>query len=108
MDTSANRNKAQLASAIPSRRPPTKQRPKVILAVNICLDKPTLVAQLDVCPSGDQEVQVQPPLGQQHSLVEIGHEIFSMVILSLLLIQDRQLSVSVEKMCTILLNPLED
>ena len=30
---------------------------------------------------------VQPPLGWQHSLVEIDYKIFSMVILSLLLIQ---------------------
>ena len=29
LDTSASRDKAQLASAIPSRRPPTKQRSKV-------------------------------------------------------------------------------
>ena len=29
LDTSANRSKAQLASAMPSRRPPTKQRSKV-------------------------------------------------------------------------------
>ena len=29
LDTSANRGKAQLASAIPSRRPPTKSRSKV-------------------------------------------------------------------------------
>ena len=29
LDTSASREKAQLASAIPSRRPPTKQRSKV-------------------------------------------------------------------------------
>ena len=36
------------------------------------------------------------------------HEIFSMVILSLLLIQDRQLSVSGERMCTILVNRLEN
>ena len=36
------------------------------------------------------------------------HEIFSMVILSLLLIQEGQLSVSSERMCTILVNRLED
>ena len=44
----------------------------------------------------------------QHSFVEIDHEIFSMVILSLLLIQEGQLSVSGERMCTILVNRLED
>ena len=49
-----------------------------------------------------------PGWGQQHSLVEIGHEIFSMVILSLPLIQEMQLSVSGERMCTILVNRSED
>ena len=46
--------------------------------------------------------------GRQHSLVEIDHEIFSTVILSLLLIQEGQLSVSGKRMCTILVNRLED
>ena len=46
--------------------------------------------------------------GRQHSFVEIDHEIFSTVILSLLLIQVGQLSVSGERMCTILVNRLED
>ena len=41
-------------------------------------------------------------------LVEIDHEIFSTVILSLPLIQEGQLSVSGERMCTILVNRLED
>ena len=39
---------------------------------------------------------------RQHSFVEIDHEIFSTVILSLLLIQEGVLSVSGERMCTIL------
>ena len=39
--------------------------------------------------------------------VEIDHEIFSVVILSLPLIQEGQLSVSGERMCTILVNRLE-
>ena len=43
-----------------------------------------------------------------HSFVEIDHEIFSTVILSLPLIQEGQLSVSGERMCTILVNRLED
>ena len=34
------------------------------------------------------------PLGRQHSFVEIDHEIFAAVILSLLLIQEEQLLVS--------------
>ena len=44
----------------------------------------------------------------QHSFVEIDHEIFSTVILSLPLIQEGQLSVSGKRMCTILFNRLED
>ena len=50
------------------------------------------VAQLDVRPTGDQE-------GRYHSSVEIDHEIFSAVILFLLLIQEVQLSVSGKKEC---------
>ena len=46
--------------------------------------------------------------GRQHSFVEIDHEIFSTVILSLPLIQEGQLSVSGKRMCTILVNRLED
>ena len=67
------------------------------------------MAQLDA-PSdwrpGGREFN--PRRGQQHSFVEIDHEIFSMVILSLPLIQEGQLSVSGERMCTILVNRLED
>ena len=48
--------------------------------------------------------RVQPCRGRQHSFVEIDHEIFSTVILSLPLIQEGQLSVSGERMCTILVN----
>ena len=49
-----------------------------------------------------------PRRGRQLSFVEIDHEIFSMVILTLLLVQEGQLSVSGERMCTMLVNPLED
>ena len=49
-----------------------------------------------------------PRRGRQHSFVEIDHEIFSTVFLSLPLIQEGQLSVSGERMCTILVNRLED
>ena len=49
-----------------------------------------------------------PRRSRQRSLVEIDHEIFSTVILSLPLIQERQLSVSGGRMCTILVNRLED
>ena len=41
-------------------------------------------------------------------MVEIDHDIFSTVILPLPLIQEGQLSVSGERMCTILVNRLED
>ena len=43
-----------------------------------------------------------------HSFKEIDDEIFSTVILSLPLIQEGQLSVSGKRMCTILVNCLED
>ena len=46
---------------------------------------------------------LQPPDHQ-----EIDHRMFSTVILSLLLIQEGHLSVSGERMCTILVNRLED
>ena len=45
-----------------------------------------------------------PHQGRQHSFVEIDHKIFSTVILS----QFSVLSVSGERMCTILVNCLED
>ena len=50
---------------------------------------------------------VGPPPDRQHSVVEIDHEMFSTVIFSLPLIQERQLSVSGERMCMILVNHLE-
>ena len=49
-----------------------------------------------------------PRQGWQYSFVEIDHEIFSRVILSLPLIQEGQLSISGERMCTVLVNRLED
>ena len=67
------------------------------------------VAQLDALSDWRQGGRgFNPRRGRQHSFVEIDHEIFSMVILSRLLIQEGQLSVSGERMCTILVNPLED
>ena len=70
---------------------------------------PTSVAQLDAPsdwrPGGRG---FSPRRSQQHSFVEIDHEIFSTVILSLPLIQEGQLSISGERMCTILVNRLED
>ena len=51
--------------------------------------------------SGDQEVVGLIPSRSGNILfVEIDYEIISRVILSLLLIQERQLSVSGERMCT--------
>ena len=71
--------------------------------------EPASVAQLDAPsdwrPGGRG---FNPCRGRQHSFVEIDHEIFSAVILSLPLIQEGQLSVSGERMCTILVNRLED
>ena len=62
--------------------------------------EPASVAQLDAPsdwrPGGRG---FNPRQGWQHSFVEIGREIFSTVILSLLLIQEGQLSVSGERMC---------
>ena len=70
---------------------------------------PAPVAQLDAPsdwrPGGRG---FNPHRGRQHSFVEIDHEIFSSVILSLPLIQEGQLSVSGERMCTIQVNRLED
>ena len=67
------------------------------------------VAQLDARPTQViRRMQVPPQLGRQHSFVEIDHEIFPTVILSLSLIQGGQLSVSGERMCTMLVNCLED
>ena len=51
-----------------------------------------------------RRLRVQPPPRSATSFTEINHEIFSTVILSLLLIQEGQLSVSGERMCTILVN----
>ena len=59
-------------------------------------------------PLETRRSRVQPRRGREHSFVEIDHEIFSTVILSLPLIQEGQLSVSGERMCTILVNRLED
>ena len=58
---------------------------------------PGSVAQLDACSTGDQEIA--SPV-QHHSFVEIDPEIFSTVILSLLLIQEGKLSVTCKRMCT--------
>ena len=66
------------------------------------------VSQLDARPTCDRQLQVWPLPGWQHSLVETCYEIFSIVILSLLLILEGQLSVSGERMCTIMVYLSED
>ena len=53
-------------------------------------------------------LQSQPQPDRQHSFIEIDREIFSTVIISLVLIQEGELSVSDVRMCTILDNHLED
>ena len=90
---------------------------RIMLSVHLALfleqhqqsRQPASVAQLDAPsdwrPGGRG---FNPRRGRQHSFVEIDHEIFSTVILSLPLIQEGQLSVSGERMCTILVNRLED
>ena len=77
---------------------------------NICFYKKLdSVAQLDE-PSGRRPrgSRFSPCRGRQHSFKEIDDEIFPTVILSLLLIQEGQLSVSGERICTVLVNRLED
>ena len=64
-----------------------------------------LDAPFDWRPGGHR---FNPRQGQQHSFMEIDCEIFSTVSLSLPLSQEGQLSVSGERMCTILDNRLED
>ena len=55
-----------------------------------------------------RRLRVRPLPAQQHSFVETDHEIFSMVILTLPLIQEGELSISGERMCTILVNHLKE
>ena len=69
---------------------------------------PASVAQLDARPTGDQELRVRPPRVRKHSFVEIDHEIFSTVILSVPLIQEVQLSLFGEWLYTILVTRFED
>ena len=92
----------------------TKMADNMYLLQSLCLtfsstELQASVAQLDAPsdwrPGGRG---FNPRRGRQHSFAEIDHEIFSTVILSLPLIQEGQLSVSGERMCTILVNRLED
>ena len=66
-------------------------------------EKDLNVIQFNTFPAcfGDKEVQALiPTRSGQHSFIEIDHEIFFKVILSLLLIQKGQLSVTDNRMCT--------
>ena len=76
--------------------------------VDTSSEGPPSVAQLDAPSDWRPGRGFNPRRGRQHSFVEIDHEIFSTVILSLPLIQEGQLSVSGGRMCTILVNRLED
>ena len=78
-----------------------------IRLLSILPSAPTSVAQLDVHPTGDQEV-VDPYQICNILSWRFDHEIISTVILSLLLIQEGQLSVSGERICTKPVNCLED
>ena len=69
--------------------------------------EPASVAQLDASRTGNQVAGLSSA-GSATFFRGDFHEIFSMVILSLLLIQEGQLSVSGARMCTILVNRLED
>ena len=85
----------------------------VQIQISLCIfckhSVPASVAQLDAPSDWRPEGRgFNPSRGRQHSFVDIDHEIFSTVILSLPLIQEGQLSVSGERMCTILVNRLED
>ena len=66
------------------------------------------MAQLDARQTGDLEVVGSTLTGSAPFFMDIDQEIFSKVILSLPLIQERQLSVSGERMCTMLVNCIED
>ena len=79
------------------------------MSLKLIMYEPASVAQLDAPsdwrPGGRG---FNPRRGRQHCFVENDHEIFSTVTLSLPLIQEGQLSVSGERMCTVLVNRLED
>ena len=52
-----------------------------------------------------RRLRLRPLPGIQHSFMKTDHEIISTVIRSLPLIEEGQLSVSVERMCTIMVKP---
>ena len=75
-------------------------RINVMRKFKFTLDRPS-----DWRPGGRR---FNPRRGRQYYFVEIDHEIISTVILSLPLIQEGQSSGFGERMCTILVNRLED
>ena len=81
----------------------------IVSLTSLLVVKMFSVAQLDAPSDWRPEgLGFKPRRGRQHSFVEIDHEIFSRVFLSLPLIQEGQLSVSGKRMCTILVNRVED
>ena len=86
----------------------------LLLVETFAFDLPFLelqasVARLDDRPTCDQEVAGTTIAGSATFFRgDIDHEIFSTVILSLPLIQEGQLSVPGDIMCTLLVNCLED
>ena len=75
------------------------------LPMHVC--QPASVDQLVTHQTGDQKVAGSTPAGSA-TFCRRDHEIFSTVILSLLLIQEGRLSGFGERMCTILVSRLED
>ena len=75
---------------------PSIHFPGEIRKISFGLKKLVSVPQLDAHLTGDQQVVEV----RQHSFVEIAHEVFATLILSLLLIQEGPLSVSDERMYT--------
>ena len=65
------------------------------------------MAQLDALPTGNQEVVGSTPAHRIGNIL-LWRFIMKYFLLSFSLIQEGQLSVSRERMCTILINRLED
>ena len=76
------------------------------LSVHLSVMLPASMPQLDACPTGDQEVADSTPTRS----TTFFHKdwIMKYFLCHSLLIQEEQLSVWGERMCTILVNRLED
>ena len=70
------------------------------LLSRVCDVWPASVAQMDTCQTGGHQIAGFIHAGSGNILLWSDNYIFSMVILSFLLIQEWQLSVSGERMCT--------